>query len=154
MTCLRNRIERSFWMSPYPKSPILASAADTLSIRAPIDGINLICVAWQVKHELALGDIPDFQCRVLRSTNQKSWVSWPSHLIHRCHMATERCQVFSCLALPKLDWLVEWSRYEVESIRRECNLDDQGLVSSHACKALFLFLRLPHVHREVIRATY
>ena len=68
-------------------------------------------------------------------------------------MATERGQVLPCLAVPQLDALVEAGRDEVEAVRTEGYLDDQCLVASHPSQALLLLFGLPHVHREIVRAT-
>ena len=58
-------------MPPNSESSVLAATAHTLTIGTPINGVDFISVTWQIKHELALGDVPNFERGVFGPTHEQ-----------------------------------------------------------------------------------
>ena len=59
---------------PYSHSLILPTTSHSLAIRRPIHREYLILMTRQVLRKLSSSDVPRFQCRILRSTDQESAV--------------------------------------------------------------------------------
>lgn len=112
-------------MSPYPHSFILTTTADLFPVRAPIYGVHLVFVTWQIHGKFSRPNIPDFQGCVFRSTDQETRISREAALVHGPNMATQRINepVFALARRRKAQgMLVHTFRREHSRVSHDCQI--------------------------------
>lgn len=80
---------------PQPHCLVLASAADALTIGAPIYGVNLVLVSGQISCELTRSHGPHLERRVLGRRNEQSRISRECALVHGSDVAAQGINKFS-----------------------------------------------------------
>ena len=116
-------------VSPDTDLLVLTSTANSIAVWTPVYSKDLILVTRQILLELSSLDIPDLEGSVFAATNEQSAVGTESNLVHRSNMTLEGEKEGSIGGVPQLDKIVEASRCEKSTVRRECDVIDLFLMT-------------------------
>mmetsp|Transcript_438 Transcript_438/g.873 ORF Transcript_438/g.873 Transcript_438/m.873 type:complete len:210 (-) Transcript_438:712-1341(-) len=152
-TCVCTSItHRDRSRDPHFQHFVFAPRRHFLPVRAPVDRVHFVRMAWELVLDLLRLQVPDHQRTILARGQKQTAIRAPCAHVDVLHMAKKTSDELARPPVPQPHRVVEACARDILAVRRKRNVVHRLLVTRHSDDRLLVADGVPEEHREVVRA--